>query len=621
MTPKSKKLIIIIIPIILILIIGLFLVLYFTTDFLKSSKTLFYKYMAQNVDTAKMMIDNKSEKEYSNKLKQNKYEATTEVKGSYVENSNSSEENKNNDINKLNINIDTQSEYLNNFLYKDIKIVYNNANALRTEYIHDGEVYGLRFPEKFNQFLAVENNDLKQIAKNAGLDEKIIELIPEKIQEYDINNVFSFSDEEIETLKNRYLDIIKNNIENDKYSKQKNALITINEKDVTTTAYSVTISKEKANDIYIKLLESLKTDEIILKKLSQMESISIIYNLIKNNENAYNVKYLEDEYVAIIEDEIEEIRQNNMSTSEVKYTVYQYKGNTIRTTISEEAKDVTIDTDVTDSNNLNIKIQNQTKSEDQENIQNIQISKTNNEEGNKFSIKNEKTLGEDISKIEIYRNKNITDSNATISTGINFDDGDDNLLNLSINDNITFNNEIDKKIKELDEVNCVIVNGYEATLVTDWTKQVIDYLKSVKEKNQTVISNIGKIKPIGNIFNIKQETTVKPETAETTEVEKNRFNSKFEFYTGKEKKAEDVIKLLEEAKTSVKSAQVSYNNEGSTEGTKKLSKIELEVENEANKDELVDSIKDMLDTSNTYTVETIKNENDLVVKLIIAINK
>ena len=103
MTPKKKKkILIVLIPIITIVIIATILItLYATTDFLKSDKTLFYKYISQNMNVVKMIVDNTSEKELTNLLRQNKYESKTELSSSYTEKINTSEENKNNDTNKL----------------------------------------------------------------------------------------------------------------------------------------------------------------------------------------------------------------------------------------------------------------------------------------------------------------------------------------------------------------------------------------------------------------------------------------------------------------------------------------------------------------------------------------
>ena len=145
-------------------------------------------------------------------------------------------------------------------------------------------------------------------------------------------------------------------------------------------------------------------------------------------------------------------------------------------------------------------------------------------------------------------------------------------------------------------------------------------MNSIKSKNQTIINSIEKIELIRNLLDIQGEA-VKTEENITTEIDKNRFNAKFEFYTGKEKKIEELIKLLDEVKNDIKSAQVSYSNEGSSEETKKLESIKLEVESDSNKPEYADIIKGKLDQSKTYKIEIEKNSNDIVTSATITINK
>lgn len=618
MTLKNNKIIFIVIPIILIVIIMILAILYFTTDFLKSDKKLFLKYMSQNADAVRFVLDNKSEKEYSNLLKQNKYESSAELSATYTEKINTSEENKNNDINKLKVSVNSQSEYLNNYSYKDINIVYNNSNIIRTEYIHDNDRYGLRFPNRFNQFLIVENKDLKEVATKASIDEGIVEIIPDSIQEYDYNSALSLTDEEIETLKNKYLNIISSNISSDKYSRQKNVMITIGEDSIYTNAYSVTLTQEQINNIYIEILEQLKIDETILNKLSQIEPISSVINFLREDENAYNSNYLQESYKNLIEQKIQEIQQNNMGTDEVTYTVYQKDGNTVRTQLVEKSRQITLDINVTDNDNIEVNIKNKNINQEEDDQQTIKIIKGNTNEENTFSIETESVLGDFISKFKIYRNKKITESDANVQTGIEYNDGNENLLEASLVENITLNQDSQQK-EELNNVNSVIINNYDSELVTKWINQVKEYLNQTKTSNQTIISNVEKIDIIRRALNIP-ETAVTVETTETTEIEKNRFNAKFEFYTGKEKKGEEIKKLLDEAKTSLKNAQLSYSNEGNTEGTKKLQSIKLEVEEDANKAELADSLKDMINDSNTYTVELEKNSNDIVTAVFITVN-
>ena len=619
MTPKTKKIITFVIPIVVVILVTVLIVLYLTTDFLKSNKKLFLKYMSQNIDAFKIAIDNKSEKEYTNILKQNKYESTMELKAEYTENISTSKENKKNDINKLRLESSNQSDYLNNYEYKDFNLDYNESNLLRAEYIHDGDIYGIRFPNKFNQFLAVENNNLKQVASNAGLEEEQVALIPDKIEEFNYNEVLSFTDEEILTIQNKYLNILSNNISKNNYSKQKDAMITIGENSIYTTAYSITLNQEQANDIYIKILEELKSDEIIIKKLSLIEPIGIIFNTIKQDENSLNNKYLEEKYVQIIDEKIEEIKNNNIGISDVKCTVYQKNGITVRTQLVEESKQITIDYNKTDNDNIEFNIQNKTSNQEQENESKIKILKNKENQKNNFSINIENNIADEISTIEIYRNKDLDETSTTIETGIKYNDGKDNLLELTLSEDALINDTFERNI-ELDRTNSVITNNYEKENVSFWVSQVKEYLVNTCTENQAIITNIEKIPTIGKIFGKSQETIV-TETNTTTDVEKNRFNSKFEFYTGKEKKSEEVIKMLEENKVNFNGAQVSYSNEGNTEKTKKLQSIRIEVANEANKPELVESIKEMIEKNKTYTIEVEKDSNDIVNSIIITLNK
>lgn len=619
MTPKAKKILFISIPIVLAIIAIIIVVLYITTDFLKPNRSLFFKYMSQNIDAAKSVLDNKTEKEYSNILKQSKYNSTAQLSATYTENINTSEESKKNEINKLKMKIKGQSEYQNNYLYKDMNIDYNDTEIFRAEYIHNNDKYGVRFPKKFSQFLLVENHDLKKVATDVKIDKKNVEIIPDNIQEYDINNIISFTDEEIEALKTKYLDIISSNITNNNFSKQKNVMITVNEQTVYTNAYSLTLTHEQASELYLRILEELKNDENIINKISEAEPISMIINLIRNSEKAYNKEYLQQKYTELIEQEISNIQKNNIGTNEVRYTVYQSNGTTVRTQIVEDTREFTIDLIALDNNNIEINVKNQYNNEEKENLETINIIKNNNGETAEFSIDRKKTIGDVTSNVLIYRNKQHNDNKINLKTGINYKNDEANLLEVVLNEDIELKDEIDSKLN-LDNKNSVIINNYDGELVSSWIEQVKEYLNKTKTDNESIISSIKEISLVKKILNLPEKVVV-IEPTETTEIDKNRFNAKFEFYTGKEKKGEEVKQLIEEAKTSFKSAQVSYSNEGNTEGTKKLQSVKLIVEKDANEVELANSIKEMIEDNSTYTVEANKNSNGIIDTVTITVNK
>lgn len=490
---KGKKILIIVIPLFLIIIvcaIVLFL-LYINTDFLKSDETLFLKYISQNADALKAVIDNTSEKEFTNVLRQNKYESTSNLVATYTENVNTSQENTKNDINKIKITTETQSDYPNEYLYKNTKIMYNDSSLFTNEFIHEGQKYGIRFPQKFSQFLAVENHDVKKTLTDAGIEELIVAIIPENLEEFDLKNLITFTDEEIATMKANYLAVFSDNISKDKFSKQKDALITIGKNSIYTNAYSVTITQEQANNLYIKMLEQLKTDEIILNKISQLEPYFTAYDFIKRGNREANNDNIKRFYQDKIQEKIDEISRNNIGADEVKYTVYEANGITARTQILEKTTQIIIDFNKADDGiELNIKSEN--ANEQAENKDNVQIVKKYSNGESKFLINLEKIVGEVTSKIELYRNINIQSSNPKAELGLTYDDGNNNILEAKFDEDIKLEQEISKNV-ETTEQNTVILNNYEAERTSAWTNQMKDYLNSVIQENQQIINNLRQV--------------------------------------------------------------------------------------------------------------------------------
>ena len=102
-----------------------------------------------------------------------------------------------------------------------------------------------------------------------------IEKLTSKI---DINSIFDFTDEEKQQLANKYIGIIQSNISAEKYYKQSNAMITINNKSIQANAYSIKLTIEEYNNLYIKILEQIANDEIILSRIDLIED-----EITKNN--------------------------------------------------------------------------------------------------------------------------------------------------------------------------------------------------------------------------------------------------------------------------------------------------------------------------------------------------
>lgn len=611
MNPRNKKILFILIPIVVILIILTILaLLYFTTDFLKSNQTLFLKYASQNIDAAVTILDNTSEKEYTKMLQQNKYESNSELTAEYVENANTSAEDKSNNINKLKLQINGQTDYQNSYDYKDLKIIYDDQDLFRTEYIQDGNIYGIKFSDIFNQFSSAENSNLKELAEKCGLAQEQIEQIPNTIEPVDINALLSFTQEQTSQLQTTYLNILLNNISSDSYSKQKNALITVNENSITTNAYTLKLTQEQANNIYIKLLEQLKNDEIILNKITEIGEALLIQNVDEIKEN----------YTNSIEEKITYIKDNNIGTNEVIYTVYQADGNTVRTTIENNEKKIVIDLNKT-VDAINVNIEKTIASELDENTQTIKIFKSNTPNKDELSVEFQNTIGQEVLSSKIYRNKTVQGSAINVETGITYEDGNSSAFNAKYNKDVSFVSEVNH-ITLVEGENNITLNKYNAEQVQKILLLVNEELTKKWEENQELISSILPNGTFGGEANLGVEIE---QNDEISEIEKNRFNSKFEFYTGKDVTNEDIAKLLDVAKDNLGGAQVSYSEDETSTATssrKKLQSIRLKIEKDKQNKELADSVMDLIETNKKYTIAIQYDENINVVSYItISVNE
>ena len=286
---KRRTLIVVIIAVILLIIAVACVLLYVNTDMFKSSQTLFLKYTGkgiENLGTITQVISN----EYDEQLETNPYTSNTQVKVNYIENLGTTAESTENSINSLQLTIDGQTNKQEQYDYKNIKLLKDNNQEMRVEYIQENNNYGLRFSDLFNQFAMIENSNLKNLYKNMGYTDEEVANIPDSISiNENLFNDINFSSEEIETLKEKYLNVITQNISKDNFSKLSNQNITINNQSYIADGYALTLTKEQLNNMYVNLLETLKQDEIILGKIDNLQNKINTINLYQQN-STINIK-------------------------------------------------------------------------------------------------------------------------------------------------------------------------------------------------------------------------------------------------------------------------------------------------------------------------------------------
>ena len=456
--------------------------MYITTDIFKSNSTLFFKYLGKNSENINEVIyalgnniDN---------LESKKYEENSEFQINYIENYETNVENKDNAINKLRIKLEGKTDEENNYQYKNIKLLNEDETAAQIEYIKKDKEYGIKFSDLFSQYLVVENNNLKELLKKMGYSDEEVQDIPDSLEIKDFKDI-KFSDEELEILKQKYFNLISSKIPKDKFSKKSNQTISINENTIKANEYTLTLTKEQLNNIYIDILQTIKEDEIILGKLDEFQKNYNI-NLGKNTKN--DVKTM---YESKIEETIDKINKTNIGTDETKIIVYESKGNTVSTILQTTNKEIDFDNLNTNEERYSAII---IKDYDKETKK-----MTFKEKDNNIEIIIEDKSDENPIKITYTKNQYLNDKEYNENIEIIYEDGNNKiqsnykniLKEANLQEGLTeFTDENSVKLNDLnsEQLSAVLARVNEG--IERKTTEIMQQTK-IEEEIQKILKNIG----------------------------------------------------------------------------------------------------------------------------------
>ena len=583
---KTRKIIIIIsIVILALLIIGIFTALYLTTDMFKSNEMLFAKYLGQNIenfDTIKneFFIDEVKE------FKEGKYSNNTEIEFNYIDDVGTSNENADNIINSLKLQINGSKSKEENYNYKKMNLLKNDENLLSLEYINVNNEYGIRFSDLYKQFVIVENENLTELQNKIGNNSETIKL-PENI-DFNINvqELFNLSQEEKKKIQEKYLNVIINNRTKENFSKQKNSKIQVNNQEILADSYTLTLTKEQLNDIYIKFLEEIKKDDIILGKIEKIEQ-----NIVN-----YGIEYdLKNEFINSIDETIQNIISNNIGSEETKIIVYVKNGYTLKTVIQVPEYEIEIDSIKSQYLKINYyTLKNQTNLS-------IKFLKENDNK-NLEIIRNYKD--EDIKTLNINKKTEVVQEEAKVNSTIKYEDNS-NKLNIEskqilkkleeVPDKIVLDDENSIKLNDLNETQMQnLLNGIEQGITSEYNEiasklngnEIVDMLYNLKNKKETVDLDF---------------------TNQLSQTEIDRFNVQFEFIKGEKIKNEDVLKNIEAIKNYIINIEKNGENE---------IKIEIDM-NQNNLEKANEVYKIVSESKKDYDILAEHDEENGLIKYIV----
>lgn len=586
---ESKLRVLIIILVVLIFIVAMGgTTLYFTTDLLKSSETLFQKYIVQDVENIIDLFEISQEEENIDLLRKSDYTEKTDATLKYLEKENDEEEVytiKENGINKAQEKAS----------YRNISANYGDNVIMSVDLLGQNNIYGFRLANLVQQFVSVENATVSYFVSSLGLDGS---QFSETMKGIDISGLLDFSDEEKSQLTKTYLNLVVSDIDKSHYKSKGNQVRTLNNKEsVTANAYSLTLTKNELDKIYKKVLNQAINDEIILNKLGNIDEKIKEAGFSEANGNS-----LKEKYTKKLQSIVDNIEYQGEDNRQIVITVYEQKGITVRTTIETENNQYILDLDQTNGKALSLKT---IKKTDQEEITKLySLGKSTNEQNSSrtFSYTDStQTLTAEINQAQTESEINIdTNVNYKSNEFSNIDFSSKTDINLSANEAIPVN---------FDEKNNILLNNYEGNQVTS----ILDNLKkrtiASLENSQAIINS----KLLNNII-LKideREQKQEQEQKDNLELQKEKFNNKFLLYEGEEVEKEYVQKLIKTASENMTDYELISGKQ-----------IKILIKEGATNQEKANEIATAIESSNeTYDIKLNYNQDGYVDAIYVTVHE
>lgn len=264
---KKAKKIAIIFAIVLLIGACAFAAVYYLTDIFKTPQDAFYSYIekAAKMDNAtsyqEMLEELKAAKEKSYKS-----ETSIGVEIDLKRISDKQAQQMQNMLKNVKLNVNSNVKPSENKSTSEISLNFGGFSAGDLKLVKDGEVFGIKSDLLDNKYIAVENNNLKDLFSKLGAKTTNI---PNKFESIDLYDLLYVSKEDQFNLEKTYKNIFKDTIPAENYTKQENITQKVNGQDVNTTAYTLSLGKEDLINVIVKLLETAEEDDTLLNIITE----------------------------------------------------------------------------------------------------------------------------------------------------------------------------------------------------------------------------------------------------------------------------------------------------------------------------------------------------------------
>lgn len=449
---KSKTKLIIIISIIVIVsvIVAVGAVLYFTTDIFRSNQELFYKYIAQNDEVLELLQKDSNEQNVESTLQASKYTTKGEVNFQLTSND-AQIANQAIPPRNFSIQYEGKTDGLNQKASSQTTLKYLSKDLFTVKYIRKEDTYALKSDEVISKYLAVENNNLRELYKKFNIEQ--VEQLPNQIESLNSNDLLAINEQDKTTILQNYMQVIDTTISKDRYTKRKDVTITINDKSVIANEYAITLTKTEVHQLAKQILQTLQTDDTTLNLLLAKAKM-----IAGDTTDITDLKQGIQNILTQLEEVV--IQDDN----EVQIRVYEVEGQLVRTYVGN-AEDIAIILDITRVGNaksvlISFEYNYENIQENATVLKSIEVAKktqgTDTEKDYIFVIEK----GDNTTKVAIQDklNNNLASGSVDRNIIINFDLSNITYFTIKVANTTTLVDSIE--VEELTDENSVKVNDF-----------------------------------------------------------------------------------------------------------------------------------------------------------------
>lgn len=244
----------------------------------------------------------------------------------------------------LNVEVDISEVKSGDDMSGALELLLNKKSLGIIHFAKTGEMYGLKFADTTEKYLAFENNNLKELFENFDVEDT--DEIPDKIlTQKDFEKVMKIDKATANKILDKYIKVLSKSVKG-KVETKKNVKIEIDGKEIKTTQHTLTLNEKDTAEMALAMLKALKEDEKNIKLF--IDDYKAILKLME--ESGYSTKEMLsyddlpstdeicEEFIGAIEETYEQLKEiveedDFDEDTEISLVIYEYKNEIVATKI------------------------------------------------------------------------------------------------------------------------------------------------------------------------------------------------------------------------------------------------------------------------------------------------